>query len=260
MEIISGTHPAIERLFSGWEDTMVWSCLQGVMGCICADDDNTPTAALALLGDFGFLAGQPDAAFLLALKKAVCRRDFLILVPRDPAWNAVIEACFGAHCRRVTRYAFQKDPESFDLPKLRQLAGGLPGEYQLAMIDRRWYDYCRQTDWCRDLVAQYGSFAQYSQFGLGVLALRDGVPVSGASSYSAYRGGIEVEIDTREDCRRQGLASACGARLILECRKRNWYPSWDAQNPWSAALARKLGYRFSHEYTAYEIFSCSNSK
>lgn len=52
---------------------------------------------------------------------------------------------------------------------------------------------------------------------------------------------------------RQGLAFACGARLILECLQRGLYPSWDAQNEGSLALARKLGYHFDHAYTAFEI-------
>ena len=52
---------------------------------------------------------------------------------------------------------------------------------------------------------------------------------------------------------RKGLAYACGAKLILECIKNGLYPSWDAQNKWSVALAEKLGYHFSHEYIAYEI-------
>lgn len=70
--------------------------------------------------------------------------------------------------------------------------------------------------------------------------------VSGTSSYSRYREGIEIEIDTRKDCRRKGFPYACGAKLILECRKRNLYPSLDAHNKASAALAEKLGYHYSH--------------
>ena len=77
--------------------------------------------------------------------------------------------------------------------------------------------------------------------------------MAGASSYSRYKDGIEIQIDTREEHRRRGLAFACGAKLILECLERNLYPSWDAQNMWSAGLAEKLGYRYSHTYTAYEI-------
>ena len=85
------------------------------------------------------------------------------------------------------------------------------------------------------------------------MILKDGEPVSGASSYSGYRGGIEIEIDTRKDFRRKGLAFVCGAKLILECLDRGWYPSWDAHNLWSVALAEKLGYHFDHEYEAYEV-------
>ena len=53
--------------------------------------------------------------------------------------------------------------------------------------------------------------------------------------------------------RRIGLASACGAKLILECINRNLYPSCDAQNKRSVALAEKLGYQFDKEYVAYEV-------
>lgn len=77
--------------------------------------------------------------------------------------------------------------------------------------------------------------------------------MSGASSYTFYRDGIEVEIDTREDERRKGLALACGAKLILECLARKLYPSWDAHNSGSLALAEKLGYRFDKEYPTYEF-------
>ena len=93
----------------------------------------------------------------------------------------------------------------------------------------------------------------YEKYGLGVILLKDGQVVSGASSYSAYKGGIEIEIDTRKDYRRKGLASICGAKLILECLDRGLYPSWDAQNMGSVALAEKLGYHFDHAYDAYEV-------
>ncbi len=90
--------------------------------------------------------------------------------------------------------------------------------------------------------------------GLGIVALKDGQLAAGASSYSRYREGIEIEVDTRQDQRRLGLATACCARLILECLNRGLYPSWDAQNRISLHLAEMLGYEFSHEYPAYEVY------
>ena len=120
-------------------------------------------------------------------------------------------------------------------------------------MDEPLFWQCREIGWCRDWVAQYEDYGQYKRYGLGAVIMKDGEPVSGASSYSGYRGGIEIEIVTREDFRRRGFAYICGARLILECLDRGWYPNWDAQNKWSVALAQKLGYHFDHEYTAYEV-------
>ena len=57
-----------------------------------------------------------------------------------------------------------------------------------------------------------------------------------------------------EDLRRRGLALSCGARLILTCLDRGLYPSWDAANLESVALARRLGYRPAGPYDAWELY------
>ncbi|MBR5980868.1 MAG: GNAT family N-acetyltransferase [Firmicutes bacterium] len=75
--------------------------------------------------------------------------------------------------------------------------------------------------------------------------------VSVASSYTAFREGIEIEIDTEEEYRRKGLASAAGAALILSCLDDGLYPGWDAANLESVHLSEKLGYEFDCEYPCY---------
>lgn len=239
-------------LFKDWQESLIWSCLQGVMGTLYVDSPKRPASAMIILGDFCYLAGKPDSRFIL-------HKPYpgMIMVPQDDAWSRLIEDCGGGkipyEIKKVTRYAIKKEPGVFDTKKLQAAAASLPEGYTLKLMDETLFHYCHKTDWCRDWVSQYDSYALYQQYGLGAVAFKDGVPVSGASSYSGYRGGIEVEIITHEDHRRKGLAYACAARLILECLKRDWYPSWDARTKWSAALAEKLGYHFDHAYTAYEI-------
>lgn len=239
-------------LFRGWQETMIWSCLQGVMGEIYVDSPESPVSAAAILGDFCFFAGEPDRAFVLC-RQALGERGFRIFVPGNTRWASLIEEGFGVRAKKVVRYAFKKEPDVFDRSRLEDMVGGLPEGYALGKIDEDLFERCRKIEWCRDWVAQYENYAAYQKYGLGVVLWKDGEPVSGASSYSGYIGGIEIEIDTREDHRRKGLACICGAKLILECLERGLYPSWDAQNKWSAALAEKLGYRFDHVYTAYEV-------
>lgn len=243
----------VERLFAGWEETIIWSCLQGVMGHIYADDRDVPTSAMALLGDFCFFGGKPNTE-LATFKPDWCQQDFIIGIPMIRPWARVIEQCYGDRAKKVIRYALKKEPDIFDIDALNHIASGLSGEYDIRCIDEELFTVCRNTDWCRDLVSQFDDWQMYRKLGLGVVITKEGEVVSGASSYSAYRGGIEIEINTKPEYRRRGLALVCGARLILECLDRGWYPSWDAANAGSVALAEKLGYHFDYEYVAYEIY------
>ena len=248
------THPArVAALFDGWEETIVWSCLQGVMGRIYATDINHPISAMAILGDFAFFAGEVNNE-LIAYKPNGCTQDFIIMIGQNETWQDAIVAFYGNKARVVSRYAFQKEPSIFDRNKLQKFVSSLPPGYRMDLIDEPLYRQCRSQTWSADLVSQFRDYEEYRRLGLGAVIRRDGVIVSGASSYSRYREGIEIEIDTREDYRRKGLATICGAKLILECLKRNLYPSWDAQNLWSVSLAEKFGYHYSHTYTAVEIW------
>lgn len=240
----------IKAIFENWNETLIWSCLQGIMGEIHMN--STEDAAMAILGDFEFYAGTPSEE-VLRLKPKSCKQDFMIMVPQNEAWAELIETCYGDKAKKVTRYAIKKEEDIFDVSKLEQAILKLPAGYELKMLEEPEYVLCQNNTWANDLVSQFKDYDIYRRLGLGVVALKDGELVAGASSYSRYNGGIEIEIDTREDQRRKGLAYACGAKLILECLKKGLYPSWDAQNKWSVALAEKLGYHFSHEYTAYEI-------
>lgn len=70
----------VSGLFAGWEETIIWSCLQGIMGKLYGNHPRFPTAAMALLGDFAFLAGTPDPE-LAAYKPGWCTQRFIIWFP-----------------------------------------------------------------------------------------------------------------------------------------------------------------------------------
>lgn len=242
----------IEKLFGGWQETLIWSCQQGVMGHLYVTSQEQPDCAMALIGDFCFFAGNPNRE-LVSFKPEGCQQDFVIMIPQTDEWAIMIEEVYGNRARKVERYAIKKEPDIFDRAKLQQIVDAKADEYELQMIDEKWFYHCKKIGWCRDWVSQHDTYELYEKYGLGVILLKDGEVVSGASSYSSYIGGIEIEIDTREEYRRKGLASICGAKLILECLDRGWYPSWDAQNLGSVALAERLGYHFDKTYVAYEI-------
>lgn len=240
------------QIFADWQETIIWSCLQGVMGEI--HTNAAGEAAVAILGDFAFYAGKPNKEFL-KFRPESWKQEFMIVIPQNDEWAELIEEFYGNRARKVTRYAVKKEKDIFDIGRLKRAVAELPEGYELRLLGEQEYILCQRNGWANDLVSQFKDYDTYKKLGLGVVVLKDGELAAGASSYSRYREGIEIEIDTRKEHRRRGLAYACGAKLILECLERGLYPSWDAQNLWSVGLAEKLGYHFSHEYTAYEVNS-----
>ncbi len=241
----------IAPLFAGWNETMIWSCLQGVMGNLYVDDAAQPNSAAAVLGDFCFLAGAPSLDFLTFLTEEACQ-NFSLIVPANSALGDCIECFFEERAKRFTRYATKKDT-AFDLQKLGKMAEAVPAGLTLVPIEEEIFSMAKALEWSQDLVSQYRDYEAYREKGIGTALLYQGELVAGASSYSVYKDGIEIEIDTRADWRRNGLARICGAALIQRCLDKKIYPSWDAHNKASLALAMQLGYQFDHSYTAYEI-------
>ncbi len=242
----------ISTLFGDWEETIIWSCLQGIMGKLYTDNICNPTAVMAVLGDFTFFAGRPNTE-LISFKPDWCKQNFMIMVPQNEAWHNAILHFYGSRATIVSRYATKKEPDIFDKEKLKQAVSTLPKECDLCIIDEPLYKLCKSQTWSTDLVSQFPNYKSYHQLGFGIVMRKGQTILSGASSYSRYRGGIEIEIDTNPEYRRNGFAYICGAKLILECLERNLYPSWDAHNKHSLSLAEKLGYHYSHTYAAIEI-------
>jgi GNAT superfamily N-acetyltransferase len=154
--------------------------------------------------------------------------------------------------RKRFRYAIKKEPDVFDFEKLAAFTRSLPAGFTLAPFDEIICEQARLEDWSRDFCTLFDGTADFMARGIGVAVLFEGRPVSGASSYLLFDGGIEIEIDTKPEFRRRGFATACGAGLILACLERGLYPSWDAYDLRSVALAEKLGYHLDHPYVIFE--------
>lgn len=82
MEFIGKGEPIlkenIKEIFEGWNETIIWSCLSGIMGEI--HESLEEDAAMAMLGDFVFLAGEPSEE-LVRYKPESCKQNFIIMVP-----------------------------------------------------------------------------------------------------------------------------------------------------------------------------------
>ena len=85
-------------LFEDWQETLIYSCLQKVMGKVFVTDPKCPKSAMAYVGCFAFYAGEPDRELVINKPEG-----FVIMVPQNNAWETCIEECYPAY-RAVYRY------------------------------------------------------------------------------------------------------------------------------------------------------------
>lgn len=246
----------LEALFKNTTDTVIISCLQGVMGRLYASQDRT--SAMAFLGDFAFPVGRPDLELISYIFNSLDKK-FCIIVPENDEWlKALVASDLKGQVK--SRYGLIKDynkPDVFDTAKLTEMAKmPLPEGYSVKLIDNDLYEDIKSQEWCRDFVNNFYDFDHFNMYGFGVVLLKGDEVIAGASSYSAFKEGIEIEIVTKEEYRRLGYARIMAATLILKCLERGLYPSWDAANIMSLELAKSLGYTPSGEYKVYEVNRC----
>lgn len=247
-------------IFKEMDDTTILSCLQDNPGShVWVDDIDSPTCAHALMGGvgegaagFSFLAGDASSPAARELVSAWPSENMggCTLVPQNAEWAALIEEIFP-ESEKHTRYATSKTEHNFDMDSLRSMAVDPAEDLRLVRVDASMYDALYEQVWSRDLVANFPDSQTYEHMAVGFACVHEGVIVGAASCYSVYDKGIEIEIDTREDFRRRGIARACAASIVLYALENGLYPSWDAANLMSLGLARSLGYIPAGEYPGY---------
>ncbi len=239
-------------LFKNTEETLILSALEGVMGAIAGDDPDAPKCVRIILGDFSFFAGNSDSP---ASKELLMTDPAPILAAGNEEESAQWESLFTAYfpqAQKSERYAIKKEGDIFDRKKLTALSKELPEGFSIQPIHGKLIDWCRTEIWAQDFVSNFPDNQAYEELGLGFLVLdAEGNPAAGASSYSVYSGGIEIEVDTKKEFRRKGLAAAVCAQLILTALEKGLYPSWDAANLISVHLSEKLGYHFDRPYSVW---------
>lgn len=239
-------------LFQGLEDSLILSCIQNYFGTAWVDDLSAPTSGRIIVGDYCFLAGKPREELLCDRSDGLLPTG-MVLIPDSPRWHSAIERVYGGRCHKKERYAIKKEGDVFDRELLKGYVNGLEDGYVLREIDQSIYDILMSGEWSEDFCKEFLDWEHFRDRGMGVVVCRGEEIVAGASSYTSYREGIEVEIITREDYRRRGLALVCGSALILKALENNLYPNWDAANMASVAVATKLGYHYDKPYGVYEI-------
>jgi len=218
--------------------------LEGHMGAVLADDPHTPRlAALELRNElFGILilAGDkalPDAAELIRTISAETEVLFA-----SPDWFEMAKRELGD--RAIERIRYMLSGASLEVDDVQRRAQDVPEGYRLAPLDvdlaRTLKTHCEWFDTGHGI--NFDSPEDFAERGFGFCLLEDDTIISAASTFAIADRGIEIQINTIESHRRQGLATIVAAALIAEALARGLDPIWDASSQGSADLATRLGY------------------
>ncbi|MBD5782246.1 GNAT family N-acetyltransferase [Pelagicoccus sp. NFK12] len=241
----------LSTIFEGLNSVVLLSCLQGHMGNAWVDDLDHPTVAQITVGIFVYYAGDSNSVEATDLLHNL--PDYTLVIVEAEDWKRKVEEIHKGYNERFQRCSFKKESKYFDPEKLAKYRDSLPSGYELVELNAKLLTDSSFLELSEDFVSQFDDPSDFLNRGIGVCILHQGKPVCGATSYSIYNDGIEIEIATDPAHRRKGLATTAAAALILQCLGNGIYPNWDAANPESTALAVKLGYVVESEYDTYYI-------
>lgn len=245
----------IQSICEGSREVLVRGAMEGTMGRVWVPKLENSSYCLIVAGDFAYLMGlPPKGERALDLKGQIYESaSHAYLFPQDERWADWVEDQFLGQTRTVSRYALKKDEHHFDTGLLKQYMEAVPRGIRLKRIDDRLYRLALKEEWSRDLCSNFEDEKHFKAHGFGYVAMKGREIVAGCSVYGVSEGMMEIEVDTRKDCRRQGLALACSAAFLMECLEKGIVPNWDAANLQSVGLAEKLGYVYEKEYRVYQL-------
>lgn len=256
-QLTPAQHERLRPLFAGF-GARVHGCAEAVFsgefGPAWADDVDAPAVALAHIGwsdvGFSFVAGDSRGAEALEAVRMVPAGS--VIVSSDPSWNDAVRETLGHRAEVRTRTATSTPPTSaWDRELLRTMAATLPAGHAIRRVTGSDIDAFADVE--ADLIGNFRTRQAFLERGLGFGVWYNGRCVAGCSSYTLANGKLEIEIDTRPEFRRRGLARAVAAALILHCLDHGIEPCWDAHNPESLALALQLGFVDPEPYPVFEV-------
>ncbi len=228
-------------------DCSIPCVIEGQMGRAFVDDPAGPTIFHLVIGPFHYFAGpavSPQAQAMMANFP-----PYNLLMPSTAGWAELARQQFGEALRTNVRHSFSS--EALSAGHLQQLLAASTCPAQVAAIDEALAAQLSSGPDAYLGLADFDSPADFAARGVGYVALVEDRPVGIAYSSLVYSQGIEVSIYVAEAYRRQGIATALAANLLLACLQRRLHPNWDAANGESVKLAEKLGYQPTGSYEAY---------
>ena len=249
MYSLSCAKPDLLDLFDGDGPgtAMLFSILEGRGPAeILVDDPDRPTQCLVRNGVRMTFASHGVSQAFLELSLADLRKTGGVVLVRRPDGSEIWtppEA--DIEVERIEFTEFDAIEGGYREALRRPLEG-----IQLREVDAANFEDCLWRDM---LLAFCGSAECFLHHGFGLSLCRGDELLAEGYAPLLGRSIMEIGVISAEEHRGQGLATIVSAHVIERCLERGWSVTWSCEtdNPASAAVARKLGFRGEQTYPVY---------
>lgn len=226
-------------------DFSIECAIEGQLGKVFVDNLAQPTAYRLTVGPFWYFAGDVNSPGSRQLMQAL--PPYNIVMPSPAGWVELAKELYGDQLKSFTRYSFSANHLSAE--HLNCLQANSP--HKIVPIDKTLAkQLSEQPDSYFDL-SDFESVDDFIDRSFGFAALDVDKVMGVAYASLVCSQGIEVSVFVEDAYHRKGVATALSCHLLLESLKYNLRPNWDAANPESVGLAKKLGYVYIESYEAY---------
>lgn len=241
-EIINAL-PLFGEIPLGW-DVMLDAAQD--FGFLLADDRVKPNVAMAFIGGcvlYGGDAGHSNARTLVAAMEIQP-----LILPYPVEWTQLLKEVYGGKVQSEERFFLpyaSLDPKAPCKP--------LAPEFELRKIDLSLASRLQAEIGEEYHLHHYHSLEDFVDRGCGFCICKGQEVCAAAIASLRGKNAIQIQINTKDKYRRQGLASHVGAALLGYCREQELRADWDAGNPASRDLAQKLGYNHCTTYRCLSL-------
>ncbi len=221
--------------------------LKGGMGKAYADDVESPSIASLHHNILVFLAGNPQHEDAPRVLEKI-PRGHLIVVPNDN-WSPTMRRYWGEQLQSLTRTKFSS--EELNLESMNRILEPIPEGMNIERLTEKTVEDI--SDQAKGVLGiLFPNLERFIQTNFGFCLKENEKIVSLALAATPFDNQeYEIHIETDPAYQRRGLAMLACAKLIQYSLERGFVPHWDADNPPSARLAKKLGFTQPEEYRTY---------
>ncbi len=241
----------IKHLFKdipyGWE--VIFNASMSY-GFVLADAAELPYAALAFMGGciiYGGDAGHSSARDLIRAMEVQP-----VILSYSEGWEDLLKEEYKEKVKTETRYYLPF--ASIDRERLFSIDLNLSNGYNLKRVNEQLAGKLEDEIGEEYQIYHYSSLKDFAETGCGFCITNGDEICSNAAAFLRSGSNIQIQVNTKQQYRRQGMALKTSAALLRYCAENGITADWDASNTHSRDLAYKLGYKECIPYSVLSVF------